>query len=145
MEMIRTKFSRSQIERIQDIHQICLAVKARHDAYIDKERAYTVIGAAIFYGPKKKSVQCQGRSLSSIKIGEEVHDHVYSRNRSGKYFCENDLSDFDKFFEWYWTKASIYVVVTKKENQLLREFQMSNYDAPWQTTYAKAGIAFAGS
>ena len=48
MKMDRTKFNRSQIERLQDIHQICMAIKTRHDAYIDKERAYTVIGAAIF-------------------------------------------------------------------------------------------------
>ena len=140
--MIQEKFRLEQIERLRDIHQICLAIKTRHDLYIDRERAYTVIGAAIFYGPKKKSVQFRGRSLSSKRTGEEVHDHVYSRNRSGKYFCENDLSDFDDFFKWYWEKASIYVVVTKKENQLLRDFQMSNYDEPWQTTYAKAGIAF---
>jgi hypothetical protein len=31
-------------------------------------------------------------------------------------------------------------MVTKKENQLLREFQMANYDMPWQTTYAEAGV-----
>ena len=114
----------------------------RHEAYIEKERAYTVIGAAIFYGPKKKSVQFQGQSLASKRTGEAVQDHVYSRNRSGKHFCESDLSDFNRFFEWYWTKASIYVEVTKDENQRLKEFQMSNYDAPWQETYAKAGIAF---
>jgi len=138
--MDRARFRPAQVERLLDIHQICLAIKARHSVYLDKERAYTVIGAALFYGPKKRSVQFRGRSVAAKRAGTSVQDHVYSRNRSGKYFCENDLSDFDDFFDWYWTKASIFVEVTKEENQRLREFQMNHYDAPWQETYARAGI-----
>ena len=131
-----------QDEILNDLYNVCLGIKSKKAEYKNFYKAYSVIGAAIFYGPKKTKIQLKGQSLKSIESGEKVADHVYSRNRSGKYFMDNSFNSFQDFKKWYWEKASIFVYVTKKENALLKPFQKEGYDESWQTTYKKAGIKF---
>tara|TARA_B100001250_G_scaffold161765_1_gene138950 strand:+ start:153 stop:581 length:429 start_codon:yes stop_codon:yes gene_type:complete len=137
-----SEVSKKQIEILKDIYNICLGIKSNKNKYKNINKAYSVIGAAIFYGPRNQKIQCKGRSIASIKSGEKVADHVYSRNRSGKYFIDNEFDTFDKFFNWYWNKASVFVYVTVKENGILRPFQKDGYEDDWQLTYKKAGIKF---
>ncbi len=131
-----------QLGVLEDIHQICLGIKSRKDEYKNINKAYTVIGAAIFYGPINNEIQCKGQSTKSIESGQKVKDHVYSRNRSGKFFLDNNLEKFEDFFNWYWEKASIYVYVTAEENGILKPFQKEGYSKEWQDTYKLAGIEF---
>ena len=133
-------FPEKQVQVLKDIYQICLGIKSNKDEYINTNKAHTTIGAAIFYGPHNREVQCQGTSLESIRTNEKVEDHVYSRNQSGKFFMDHDFSSFEEFFDWYWTKASIFVYVTKEQNRQLKPFQMENYMADWKETYRKAGV-----
>ena len=129
-----------QDKLLRDIFRICSAIKTFKSKY-ETEKAQTVIGAAIFYGPQDKSRQCQGRSQKSRAENEQVKDHVYSRKESGRYFMDNDMNE-DEFCSWYWEKASIWVYVTKKENQILKSHQQTvdAYKSDWRETYEKAGI-----
>ena len=137
-----SKVTNKQDEILLDLYQICLGIKSNKKEYKNIYKAYSVIGAAIFYGPKNTKLQLKGQSIQSIETGEKVADHVYSRNRSGKYFMENNFNSFKEFKKWYWEKASIFVYVTKKENADLKPFQKEGYEDTWQETYKKAGIKF---
>ena len=53
-----------------DFHQLCMAIKSRHHAYIEAERAFTVIGAAIFYGPSNRVSEHQRPSKFTRPLPE---------------------------------------------------------------------------
>eukprot|EP00889_Picochlorum_renovo_P005452 jgi/Picre1/32482/NNA_007828.t1 len=144
-DYIRARLKDRQIVVLKDIHNILLGIKSRADQYVT-EWVHTVIGAAIFYGPQNKNIQCRGRSTASRGVNNPVQDHVYSRKASGKYFMDNDhLEEFEEFFAWYWNKASVLVYVTSEENMRLKRYQqeIDAYNRPWQETYRDAGVDLA--
>lgn len=131
--------STGQSAVLRDIFRVCQAIKSRIEEY-ETEKVFTIVGAAIFYGPKDKARQYRGRSRAA-EPGNEVMDHVYSRKESARYFMAQDFS-FEEFERWYWERASIWVYVTRQENRILMRFQQKGdaYEIPWQETYRRAGI-----
>jgi len=73
-----------------DIFRICQAAKSRLDEY-ETEKVFTIVGAAIFYGPRDRTRQYRGRSRAA-RPGDEVMDHVYSRNVSARYFMTHEFN-----------------------------------------------------
>lgn len=133
---------RDQDTDLLDFYNMFLGIKSNKHLYTNIHKTYSVIAAAIFYGPKNKKIQLKGQSIESIRCGEQIADHVYSRNQSGKYFMNHEFKSFEDFKKWYWEKASIFVYVTKEENSLLKSYQKEGYNSRWQDTYRKAGIRF---
>ena len=140
IDEIKKRITSRQMETLHDIFYVCCGIKSNRVHYTT-EKAHTVIGAAIFYGPKNRYIQHRGRSKKSVETGEVVMDHVYSRKASGKYFMEHDMN-FQEFLNWYWNKASIWVEVTRQENMKLKEIQqeVDAYNRAWQDTYERAEI-----
>lgn len=124
---------------LKDIFTVCEAIKSRLGEY-ETDKVYTIVGAAIFYGPRNSSRQLRGRSRAAEQ-GNEVMDHVYSRNQSARYFMTHNFT-FEEFVNWYWERASIYVYVTRQENRRLIRHQHREdaYELSWQETYKRAGI-----
>ena len=71
--------------------------KSNKEKYININKAYTTIAAALFYGPKNQKIQCQGHSRLISEGGVPVADHVYSRSQSGKFFMDHEVA-LDKDF-----------------------------------------------
>jgi hypothetical protein len=53
-------FPEHQVQVLQDIYQICLGIKSNKEKYININKAYTTIGAALFTGLKIKRSNAKG-------------------------------------------------------------------------------------